>query len=145
MSAPNFMYLKNFDILAHECCYELEDIGEYEFDYQLCDMIEDELKTYNDKLNFFKLTIKGGYFSGIQIVPVPSITAEDILDYYNDVNSEDIFAMYGYNKHILKLKIQKEIRYINTTIFDKLKDNFGFERLGVIARFSNGETMYGRI
>ena len=151
MATSNFQTQKYFDLYASEMVYNpLDDDGnetdEYYFDYNLYERTEDFIDTLNKQLNFFEIELQGGYYSGIQTIVHDTNPAYDLIDflnYYNDYADcgRDMYELFGYNRHVLRQKLNKEIKLINNTLLPQLK-NYTFDRYGVVARFSNGETIY---
>lgn len=152
MATSNFIKQKYFNLYVNEFNYENED-DEYCFDECLFDETRDFLDTYNTKkLQFFDIDLKPGYYDGYQIYIgdarqyySDSIDIFDFLEDYNSYDGSYIYKYYGYNKHILKLKILKEIKYINDIILPQLVDCYGFTQLKVLGTFSNGETIYEQV
>ena len=65
-----------------------------------------------------------------------------LREFFVNETPKFLFKQFGYNTHILKLKIQKEIKLINNKLLPKLADMYNFDKLYIVAQFSNGETMY---
>lgn len=149
MATSNFIKQKYFDLYVNNFTDECED-DEYCFDEYLFDDTKDFLDTYNtEKLEFFNIELEPGYYDGCQaFIQEARNYYIDIFDFLEDYNSYDgsyIYEHYGYNKHILKLKILKEINYINNIILPQLVDCYGFTQLKVLGTFSNGETIYEQV
>lgn len=155
MSTPNFETQDDFDLYVSNMEYETldeddEPTGEYEFDYGLYDatqsFIDDVL---NKQLEFFKITLESGYYVGVQSYVVPRTIyygddSYDFINYYEDYDGKDIYAYFGYNKHVLKQKILKEIKFINEKLLPQLKE-YTFEQIKCVGIFSNGEAVYERV
>lgn len=152
MATSNFIKQKYFNLYVNKFKYEYEDDA-YCFDECLFDETRDFLDEYNtENLQFFDIDLRAGYYGGYQtfIQDARKYYSDsiDIFDFLEDYNSYDgsyIYKYYGYNKHILKLKILKEIKYINDTILPQLVDCYNFTQLKVVGTFSNGETIYERV
>lgn len=153
MATSNFIKQKYFDLYVNNFDYDECEDGEYCFDECLFDETRDFLDTYNtEKLEFFDIDLRAGYYDGYQIYIEDAYKYSgdniDIFDFLEDYNSYDgsyIYKYYGYNKHILKLKILKEINYINNIILPQLADCYNFTKLKVLGTFSNGETIYEQV
>ena len=147
MATSNFIKQKYFNLYVNEFNYENED------DECLFDETKDFLDKYNtEKLQFFNINLRAGYYSGDQIYVEDAhpyygdnVDIFDFLENYNSYDGSYIYKYYGYNKHILKLKILKEIKYINNIILPQLVDCYGFTQLKVLGTFSNGETIYEKV
>lgn len=152
MGTSNFATQKHFDLyLSENFEFEYTDendepTGEWGFDdyyFEQCENFIDEL---NDKLRFFKITLKSGYYNGVQTYLIDKSDYFDPLYYLGHTeiyNGEEIFAEFGVNKYILNRMIQSEITKINNKLLPLLKE-WGFDRYGVVARFSNGETWFSK-
>lgn len=155
MSTPNFETQDDFDLYVSNMEYETldeddEPTGEYEFDDVLCDatqsFIDDVL---NKQLEFFTITLESGYYVGVQSYVVPRAiyygdNSYDFINYYEDYDGKDIYNEFGYNKHVLKQKILKEIKLINEKLLPQLKE-YTFEQIECVGIFSNGEAVYKKV
>lgn len=166
MSTPNYKKQPLFDLYATEDSflvypYKLDDNddcvldenGDYIIDYDAEPFFDyilfDECKRYADKLNahldFFNIDFEDGHYTGIQTYINPQTSEFDALDflkYPQYYSKKDLFAEWGVNSHILKLKILKEIKFINNKLLPELARMFSFDKLNIVAQFSNGETWY---
>ena len=126
-----------------ECCGgDLEDIG-YFFDDIECDVVCHEIQQEMDDLNegyiFHRLVLKSGYYSGVQLF-VDEIHNLDEYEYDNDECHYyfDMCRSAAYRKyHAEQRKVERDMK--------KLAREYGFDRLAIAARFSNGETWYTRV
>ena len=166
MSTPNFNKQSLFDLYATNDSflvypyklddnddYILDEEGEYVIDYDtepyFDDILFQECKEYADKLNahldFFNIDFEDGHYTGIQTYINPQTSDFDALDflkYPQYYNKSDLFAEFGVNSYILKLKILKEIKFINNKLLPELAKMYNFDKLHIVAQFSNGETIY---
>lgn len=167
MSTPNFKTQPFFPLYAtnHFLTYPyatddnddyiLDDNGDYVIDYDAepyfdshyfndCQLFTDN--TLNPQLDFFKITFEDGHYTGIQTYITAKnpndFDALDWLQYPQYYDSSTLFKEFGYNTYILKRKINKEINIINDDLLPYLAHTYGFDRLGIVAQFSNGETFY---
>jgi len=103
----------------------------------------------NDKLEYFKITLEGGYYFGIQtIVDQAKENYRFDVFYYmtheDEYSNSEIYEIFGFNKYILNRVLNKEIKLINEKLLPQLKD-YGFERYACVGIFSNGEAIYERV
>lgn len=124
---------------------------DYEFDDYDWENWEDDIKDFNDDLQYFKLRIEPGYYEGGQLM----------------LDGNDFWNVWGNTLDVLELKNDKEklteyckehnARYYDISpkaIFNEYKKiiewiNKGIKEewllnLGIAYRFSNGETGYSR-
>lgn len=140
---------------------EKEDYENSDYDYfEACaydyiedlDRLTDEL---TEQLEYFTITSKGGYYSGIQSYVFPNCNRNTGRDYEHD-NIEDAIYDLAYNfeyydgmpeeeadKKAREL-INAEVEKINKELLPRLKE-VGMYRIAVSARFSNGETWYSKV
>lgn len=167
MATANFKTQQFFDLYATDDAFLeypfklddnddniLDENGDYVIDYDAEPFMDyilfDECKEYtnnelNSKLAFFKIDFADGYYSGIQTIIEPDcydFDALDFLKYPQYYDKSDLFKQFGYNTYILKLKILKEIKLINNKLLPELATMYNFDKLHIVAQFSNGETWY---
>lgn len=151
MGTSNFETQKHFDLYATDI-FEIEyidendePIGKWGFDDYYFNECKKFINKLNDELRFFNITLENGYYSGIQtyIVDKSNFEAVYYLDHSELWFAEEIFEEFGVNKYIFNRMIQSEVNKINNKILPLLKE-WGFDRYGVIAKFSNGETFYSK-
>lgn len=149
MATANFNKQNYFNLLVNDFIYYENEDGEQCFDEYLYEDTQEFLEQHNSNLTFFTITLKSGYYAGEQAYITTNysdyVDFIDFLENYNDYDGQYIYKLFGYNKHILKLKILKEIDNINNNILPQLVDCYGFTQLRVVGTFSNGETIYERI
>lgn len=102
---------------------------------------QSKIDEVNAGLKFYKLTLEAGYYAGTQIVIDDSDTPDE---YYLQHYRRDAFAEYGVNTYVLRRMIQAERKRINEVLLPLFKA-YGFNKYGISARFSNGETWYSQI
>ena len=167
MSTPNFKKQSLFDLYATDAFLEypykqddnddfvLDENGDYQIDYDdepyFNDILFQECKEYADKLNarldFFNIDFADGYWEGIQTYINPQTSDFDALDFlahpqYYDTS--DLFSEFGVNSYILKRQILAEIKHINNDLLPELAQMYNFDKLHIVAQFSNGETIYAK-
>lgn len=171
MSTSNFWSQENFPLYAlmydnyyaktcDECgeCFEKdEDVcpicgGElteffddvsYEMDVE---DIKDDLENLNEKLTFFDVIIKCGYYEGIQLYVKESYYADicgfdvDEIDNPN-VDNEDTKYYFDLCRSKCIIKFKREYKKL-LKMLDAFAKEHGMYKLSVSARFDNGETWY---
>ena len=165
MSTPNFKKQSLFDLYATDAFLEypykqdnnddfvLDENGDYQIDYDdepyFDHLLFNECKEYTDKLNarldFFNIDFADGYWEGIQTYINPQTSDFDALDFLAHpqyYNTSDLFAEFGVTSYILKRQILAEIKHINNDLLPELAQMYNFDKLHIVAQFSNGETIY---
>ena len=165
MSAANFETMRDFSLFAKnyleetkrcpvcgavqdvenevcECCGadELESV--YEVDDMFCSMEWDEITTEMDEFNrdllFHKLSLKSGYYYGVQFI----VEAEhDLTDY--DYDNDDCHYYFDCCRSVAYRKYAAEVRKINRWMA-KLANRYGFDELVCTGRFANGEALFSK-
>lgn len=174
MGTANFYSMENFDLWAVSnerfynkfcaacCCGGLEgdtceicgaDLSDVrpEFDFfeaeEFCNDLEKRCQDENENLRFFKISVKNGYYDGLQLFVEltqdagnagftergPEYLENDDAHCYFDMCRSKCIRAYESEKR----KINKILAKIGTT--------YGMDRLGIFARFSNGETWYCKL
>lgn len=139
MATANFWTMQNFDLYAVD-----DDFSDDETDPQIInDMcagfyhyVEDALNLddVNDGLTFHEISLKSGYYCGIQIY----VNEKDNPHNLDNYETNYYFAMC---RSIAIRRYDAEIRKIRRWM-EKTLPPLGFMKLHVVARFSNGETFY---
>lgn len=133
-----------WDTDATECeccgCDELEDAVQFdEMEcYDVCREVEKRLADFNYDLLFHKVSLKDGYYCGVQFY----VEAEHDLDEY-DYSNDDCHYYFDCCRSVAYRKYKAEKQKIARKL-EELAKEYGFEELVCVARFSNGEMMYGR-
>ena len=157
MATSNFETQKGFPLFATKqfdgFYYEDEETGEqvwYEGDEWAYRQAQDEIEEFSENLKYYGIELKGGYYSGAQVVLTrKSDTAEDYTaEQWAYSRKEEKQYYGGYYDFDLpyaeRVKAeQREIRQIINYCRTALHDRYGFDEYVVTARFSNGETWYG--
>lgn len=174
MGTSNFWSMQNFDLWATSderfynkycaacncsglegdtcemCGADLSEI-EPEYDYygaqEFCDELENRCQEENKNLRFFKISVKSGYYNGLQLYVElsrdannagftdggPTYLENDDAHYYFDMCRSKCIRAY-----------ESEKRRVNK-ILAKIGADYDMDKLGIVARFSNGETWYTKI
>ena len=104
------------------------------------DTVNNILHTFNRELKFFKITLKDGYYCGLQFY-VEEIGNMAYIDVEN-VDNEDTRYYYDMCKSEFLRKYYSEINFINKKLLPKLAKFFSFEEYYCGGIFSNGEAVY---
>ena len=167
MSTPNYKTQPLFDLYATDQSfliypyaidpntddYSLDEYGDYIIDYDAEPIFDEyyfnECKKYTDKLNarldFFNIDFEDGHYTGIQTYINPQTSDFDALDFLTHpqyYDTQELFADFGVNSYILKRQILAEIKHINNDLLPELAKMYNFDKLYIVAQFSNGETIY---
>lgn len=159
MSCPNFRPMLYGMPLVCACLEDFNDMAaEYEketgeeFDQFLYEMEmqeeADEAKRlaedFTENLRFHDVTVISGYYNGVQFFVEEKNSAVFDLDKDSKycIDNEDAHYYYGECRSKVIRAADAEKRKIRRWL-ENLKSN-GYEILAVTARFSNGETLYGR-
>lgn len=155
---PNDEYLNENILEIDEDITNVSDITEsmrneyaesiYEREYR--DIIDNFSETVNDilhtlkrELQFFKITLKDGYYCGLQFY-VEETGNMRYID-VEDVDNEDTRYYYDMCKSEFLRKYNSEINFINKKLLPKLAKFFSFEEYYCGGIFSNGEAVYYKV
>ena len=122
------------------CGADLSDITpEYDelaemFFYE--DILQD-LEEINAGLLFHEITIKAGYYEGLQLYV-------ETLHYMEEYDNEDTQYYFDLCRSAAIRKYGAEQRKINR-ILAKIGRAYSMDKLAIYARFSNGETFYTKV
>lgn len=167
-NTANFHTQQDFDIYAISDKefvgfddWEKEEQEEYEngnysyFEILFQDNYDELIKfaeELSDELKFFNITLKGGYFDGLQTYVYPKCNANSGRDFeYDDIDSaiyeesSDLQYYDGLSEEEADKKaeeaVKAEIEKINKEVLPHFKD-YGFYKLQRVGTFSSGETIY---
>ena len=164
MSCPNFMSMKDFPLIVSEdyyikvcpecgltndsksdkcddCGCGLTDVSAIYYDCKN-EYIFKEMEKVAERLNaaqpFYEVTIESGHYCGLQFYVSENYWKIEQMD---NQESKEEFGMCR-SKMLRQYKsagnlIRRELR--------KAKQDLGSYELGIVARFSNGETMYTKV
>lgn len=93
-------------------------------------------KEFSENLTFHTVTVRGGYYTGFQFYVEEAQNAEDI----EEISNEDAHYYFDLCRSKAIERAQGERRKIYRWLMGLKKR--GFNELGIMARFSNGETLY---
>ena len=107
--------------------------------------VNDILHTFKRELQFFEITLKDGYYCGLQFYVEEKGYLKDYICTDNieeDVTNEDTKYYYDMCKSEFIRKYYSEINFINKKLLPKLAKFFNFEEYYCGGIFSNGEAVY---
>ena len=132
---------------GEETCYECgenldnaeERYDEVETDF-ICDEVNEDFARDNLMLKFFRLSLKGGYYGGVQFdvdwnerVGDPEELDNEDAHYYFDCCRSEMLRRYKSERRTLAKRLKQ------------LADYHGFEEIRCVGMFSNGEAVYERV
>ena len=160
---PNDEYLNENILEIDEDITSIEDITEsmrdkyaelmYEWDYSdiidnFAETVDNVLHTFKRELNFFEVTLKDGYYCGLQFYVEETGYLKDYICTDNieeNVTNEETRYYYDMCKSEFLRKYYSEINFINKKLLPKLAKFFGFEEYYCGGIFSNGEALYYKV
>ena len=155
---PDDKYLNENILEIDEDITSIEDITEsmrneyaesiYEREYRditdnFSETIDDILHTLKRELQFFKITLKDGYYCGLQFYVEETGNMRYIC--VEDVDNEETRYYYDMCKSEFLRKYYSEINFINKKLLPKLAKFFSFEEYYCRGIFSNGEAVYCKV
>ena len=155
---PNDEYLNENILEIDEDITSIEDITEsmrneyaesiYEREYRdivdnFSETVHDILHTLKRELQFFEVTLKDGYYCGLQFYVEETGNMRYIC--VEDVDNEETRYYYDMCKSEFLRKYNSEINFINKKLLPKLAKFFGFEEYYCRGIFSNGEAVYCKV
>ncbi len=112
-----------------------------------CNDLERRCQDENENLKFFEISVKSGYYDGLQLFVDLTNDADNAgftengPEYLDNDSAHDYFDMCR-SKCIRAYEAEQ--RKANK-ILAKIGGDYGMDKLGIFARFSNGETWYTKI
>ena len=155
---PTDEYLNENILEIDEDITSIEDITEsmrdeyaesiYEREYRdivdnFSETVHDILHTLKRELQFFEITLKDGYYCGLQFYVEETGNMRYIC--VEDVDNEETRYYYDMCKSEFLRKYNSEINFINKKLLPKLAKFFGFEEYYCGGIFSNGEAVYYKV
>ena len=105
--------------------------------------VHDILHTLKRELQFFEITLKDGYYCGLQFYVEETGNMRYIC--VEDVDNEETRYYYDMCKSEFLRKYNSEINFINKKLLPKLAKFFSFEEYYCRGTFSNGEALYYKV
>lgn len=164
MSTANFKSMKDFPLIVakdeyckvcpecgctqasdaakcDECGCDLSEVDSVYDEWTMNDIMrnmETKAKELNEYLTFYTVSVESGYYSGIQFYVDEKYCNVDTWD------NEDARMEVGMCRSKMLRKYKSEGNWLRRAL-QKAKAELGLMELGVVAHFSNGETMYTEI
>lgn len=139
MSTPNFRTQENFPL------YLYDDSGmEWWQAQDFFSEVRVDMEDLNSELSFFRLTVRSGYYFGVQFYVEISDDADNagFTEYGAEYADNDSCRWYlDMCLSQAKRKFEAEQRKV-CKLMKKLADAWGFEEYLCVAIFSNGEAIY---
>lgn len=127
-----------------------DEYAESMYNWECSDIIDNFSETVNDilhtlkrELQFFEITLKDGYYCGLQFY-VEETGNMRYIDVEN-VDNEETRYYYDMCKSEFLRKYNSEINFINKKLLPKLAKFFSFEEYYCGGVFSNGEALYYKV
>lgn len=143
MGTCNFITQSKFNLYVYDI--DFEDEIQYQFDmeyaYEEAQELADEL---NQQLEFYQITIKSGYYAGIQTY-LNSSGWRDYADSIEDMDNEACHYYFGCCRSKAIKKHNAEVNRINKKLLPLFKTQNNFIQLQCVGVFSNGEAVYKKI
>lgn len=147
MSTANFKSMDNFPLYVFDMEFD-EDENTVAIEASWDDwrwfegrMIEREMDEFNESLKFHKVSLKSGYYAGVQFYVEDLENMDKYPEEYTNGECQYLFGMCRSKTfrayHSEQNKIRKWLK--------KIAKEYGFFELFVVGRFSNGETIYQKI
>lgn len=136
MSTPNFYNDQFFDLFVADD-EEVEFITEKDLDLA----VQYAEKKFNKCLDFFKVTLCPGHYSGIQL----KIEDSDFCREYGtpeDLDNEDCRFQWDICRSKAIRKYESEKRFLNRRFLPEIANFLGMRKLICMGVFSNGEAVY---
>ena len=123
------------------CGADLSAVEEINDELGMRDLVndmEDKAEELNENLTFCEVSVQSGYYSGVQFYVDEK--------YWNieDMDNEEAQDEFGMCRSKMRRKYQVEGNKLRRALKQAKKER-GLIELGVVGRFSNGETLYSKI
>lgn len=172
MSTPNFRTQKDFDLycydewdISQEQIDDMREANEYSEDIsddKIKEWIADDNVTFlqedfpyalkecqeelKRELNFFNVTLRSGYYGGVQLYVELSKdlrnfgnTVDEVMKY---IDNEDTKYYFDMRRSEFQKKFFSEHLFLNRRFLPLLAKKTGFKKYNCIGVFSNGEAIY---
>ena len=138
MATGNFVTMENFPLYVSNEKFNEANYAEQIF---ICNEIQDRFDDFNADLLFFEVSLKEGYFEGVQFYVKDK---EDFGKNMSEWNNKDCWYYFDMCRSVTIRKYNSEINKVNKFL-KKIASEWNFVELCVVGRFSNGEVVYNRV
>ncbi len=135
MSTPNFRTQRQFPLYVN---------NDPEIDYWDCKIMQEELDGLNRDFDFFKISVEGGHYYGVQLYVEACVYAQDAgFDEDGDEYATNEDCRYYLDMYLsqAKRRYAAEVRKVNKAM-ERFAKAWDFEEYLCTAIFSNGEAIY---
>lgn len=110
----------------------------------LYDCVTRDLKDINSSLLFFDVSVKSGYYAGMQLdVNWKKIGWMGVAGDPEELDNDDAHFYFDCCRSEMLRKYEREQRKLGKAL-KELADSYGFEEIVCVGVFSNGEAVYER-
>lgn len=132
------------------CCGEVLGVPEYE--YFLADefvtSVQDQLDELNSTLDFFKITLRDGYYTGLQLYVTLTEAADNagFDEDYGPKYCDNDSCKYYFDTclSVTARRFEREQRKV-LLLLEKIAEENGLEQYACTGRFSNGDCVYTKV
>lgn len=168
MATANFETMGNFPLYARESMYckvcpecgftcgtdadKCEDCGaslegvESRYDEWTeqteCDDVQREMDKFNEDFAFHNLTLKSGYYTGVQFFVEEKFKGG--YDSIEDMDNDECRYYYGECRSKVLRRYNAEVRKVRKAMA-KIAEDWGYAEYLCVGRFSNGEAVYEKV
>lgn len=132
---------------CEECGADLGHVSA-EYDHAAAALVYEEveqaLEDLNSRLIFHRVSLRSGYYAGVQLWPEENDDAQAAGFYEgdtSDVDNDNAHYYFDMCRSLAIRKYQAEQRRL-TKELAAIAKAWSFDQLSIVARFSNGETWY---
>lgn len=104
------------------------------------EMLSEDLKTFNNGLKHFELTIEPGYYQGWQY-DINEIDGYNDYESIQDIDDENADYYYGVSAKEIKAEFDNELEQIREYLKSEINSPYRI-KLNCMGIFSNGEAIY---
>lgn len=144
MSTNNFLINTGFGNYCYIESGEDSDIL-YDFEIENFNYLKERFEM---QLDFFDITLKSGYYEGINIYIQPrnkDLNIDWMINGLKGLTNEESHYLFDLNRSTAIRKIKSEINKINKKILPYIAKNSNFRKFVKIGQFSTGEAIYNYI
>lgn len=129
-------YEDDEDGVCPECGGRLESFADDWLSVDFMQDIQPALDDLNYGLSFHHITVRSGYYTGLQLY----VAVEHQLDEY-DYDDDDCWYYFGMSRSAAHCKFFAE-RVKVCKAMERIAQDYGMRKLNLVGVFSNGEAVY---